>query len=269
MEVPPHTSCSLLFEFESGRLIAWQSSPEAASDSEGHAQSAAADWGPDWANRLWQRREFQDGVAKLAEDGGAAAFELHDDLAGEPVRVEMTLLTSVDSGDVMLVKTIPHSERAEHRVDPLTGIPDRRVLSEVLDRAYQLAPSPAGALVFIDIDEFKPVNDRYGHLAGDLVLQTLTERWAAELRRHDLLTRFGGDEFVLLLAGDLDRPAAKRVAARLQARAADPVEVDGAELRVTISYGVALLGDYDSAEAVIAAADLAMYARKSPAGSSE
>ncbi|HYZ57678.1 MAG TPA: GGDEF domain-containing protein [Streptosporangiaceae bacterium] len=128
---------------------------------------------------------------------------------------------------------------------------------------------PVASVAIIDIDHFKAVNDTYGHLAGDQVLRVIADRFTAQLRDGDLIGRFGGEEFAVLLPHTAAAEAA-RVAERLRAHIADePVAVgdgrsDGILIGVTVSVGVAELGDatQDLVE-LLAAADAALYAAKS------
>ena len=153
---------------------------------------------------------------------------------------------------------------AEH--DPLTGVGNRlrfdRDANALLDRARV-----EGGLVhvlFLDLDGFKPVNDRHGHAAGDRVLKVLAERIRQCLRRHDVLARIGGDEFVIALPHGADEPEAGVAAARrIAAAIGEPVELRGARLRISASIGVAVYpADGDDLDAVIRAADAQMYVAK-------
>jgi diguanylate cyclase (GGDEF)-like protein/PAS domain S-box-containing protein len=150
--------------------------------------------------------------------------------------------------------------------DHLTGLANRRALFEacVLElQRWRRAPRPL-ALLLIDADHFKRVNDEYGHAAGDAVLRHLAAGMSATFRAMDTVARLGGEEFVVLLPG-CDMEAAALVAQRLCDRiAAQAVEVDGASVRYTVSVGVATMdADVAGADALIERADLAMYAAKS------
>ena len=149
--------------------------------------------------------------------------------------------------------------------DALTGIANRRSFDEELAlewrRAHRIGDSLA--LVLLDLDDFKKVNDTYGHLAGDAVLRTIGEVLGSGVRQIDLAARYGGEEFVVLVP-ESDLKGATQLAKRLRlaiskARAELP---DGRLLKVTASFGVAVKGDLTSAEQLIAAADEALYAAK-------
>ncbi|MBL8333165.1 MAG: EAL domain-containing protein [Rubrivivax sp.] len=149
--------------------------------------------------------------------------------------------------------------------DVLTGLPNRAAFTE---RAQGLlsAAQAAGrtlALLFIDLDHFKRVNDSLGHLAGDSLLGTVARRITGCLRADDLVSRFGGDEFLVLLGGDSPEPVVRTVAHKLLAAVAEPVQLHGASVSVTPSIGVALFPrDGQTPDELIQRADLAMYQAK-------
>lgn len=146
--------------------------------------------------------------------------------------------------------------------DTLTGLRNRRALDHVLDRLMQSEQD--FALLHLDLDFFKQVNDTLGHAAGDHVLQVVAERLLAELRADDLIARVGGDEFVILLLGMTDHAPTKDLATRMIARLQEPVVFRAQECRISASIGVTLSCDYDIPEPVrmMADADLALYAVK-------
>jgi two-component system cell cycle response regulator len=150
------------------------------------------------------------------------------------------------------------------RRDPLTGLPNRRAFEEELAREAARA-SRAGAplaVVMLDVDRFKAVNDGHGHAAGDEVLRAVAARAAAAIRAGDLLARVGGEEFAILLpAADLPRAAeaAERIRATLAARR---IEAGGTSLTVTASLGCAALAPGETPEALVARADARLYAAK-------
>ncbi|MGZ4668922.1 MAG: diguanylate cyclase domain-containing protein [Blastococcus sp.] len=152
--------------------------------------------------------------------------------------------------------------------DPLTGLPNRRRLEEQVETAIWEARSgsDAVALLFVDLNGFKAVNDRLGHAAGDELLQTVAGTLRARLRRHDLLARLGGDEFLVALLG-LD-PAtaaheAHRVAEELTAAVRPPVLLRGEAVTVGASVGVSVYPeDGEEFADLLHAADLSMYAHK-------
>ena len=128
--------------------------------------------------------------------------------------------------------------------DSLTGLVNRATLVDWLDRAIaRLARHPGGLVVaFMDLDNFKDVNDAYGHACGDEVLVELASRLAAQMRPEDVVARFGGDEFVAIF-GDLSDPldAAQKMAERLHSIVTEPVRVNGEDFHMTISIGLAVV----------------------------
>ena len=153
--------------------------------------------------------------------------------------------------------------RAEH--DGLTGLPNRTLLDDRLSRALAHArrSDTAVALLFLDLDEFKAINDRLGHACGDLVLQAVAARLAALLRDEDTVARLGGDEFVVLLPHLTAPGDAIVVAERLLAAFEGHFEAGTHTVQVTPSIGVAVYPD-DAADAstLLTAADSAMYQAK-------
>jgi diguanylate cyclase (GGDEF)-like protein/PAS domain S-box-containing protein len=149
--------------------------------------------------------------------------------------------------------------------DPLTGLPNRTLLADRFSQMIVQAKrrnSPLGVL-FIDLDEFKMVNDTLGHAGGDALLKEVAVRLQSTVRTGDTVARISGDEFAIVLA-DLARPEdAALVAQKVIDRLAAAVEIHGNEVFVTASVGVALFpGDGADAEALIGAADAAMYRAK-------
>lgn len=151
--------------------------------------------------------------------------------------------------------------------DALTGCLNRRALFELADILIGSVPRRARsiAVLMLDLDHFKSINDRHGHLAGDSVLREVSHRLHSRLRGSDLLARFGGEEF-LVLADDTDDHGARALAEQLrQTVAARPVEVNGCPIPVTVSIGVhvALAGGGATMDALIAGGDAALYRAKS------
>ena len=149
--------------------------------------------------------------------------------------------------------------------DSLTGLPNRRLLFDRLEQAIRTANRnhrPLG-LLFLDLDGFKHVNDSLGHAAGDVVLQHVGLAIQSCLRASDTVGRLGGDEFAVLLPG-LDAPSsAAEVARKLRARLAEHMDVDGQQVQVQASVGVAVFPhDGRNVAALMRAADRAMYADK-------
>ncbi len=148
--------------------------------------------------------------------------------------------------------------------DQLTDLPNRWLFKDRLDQALRLALRAKGmvAIHCVDIDRFKAVNDRYGHVTGDKVLVAVADRMQACLRQSDTLARLGGDEFAIVQAG-LASSGAGQLAERLLAAFQAPLLADGHQLEITVSIGIALYPAHaTSAEALHRAADTALYCAK-------
>lgn len=126
--------------------------------------------------------------------------------------------------------------------DPLTELPNRRYLVERCESALGHAErhKESVALLLIDLDHFKPINDRFGHAAGDLMLQVIAKRLREHVRAGDAVSRLGGDEFAVLICGSDAESQAREIAERLLAELSAPVHFGAERLRVTISIGVAI-----------------------------
>jgi diguanylate cyclase (GGDEF)-like protein/PAS domain S-box-containing protein len=149
--------------------------------------------------------------------------------------------------------------------DPLTGLPNRSVFRDRLSVAMARARRERArvAVLFVDLDHFKEVNDTMGHEAGDRLLEELARRLVALVRESDTVSRQGGDEFVLLLGDLVDPGAAARVAEGIIADLGAPVRIAGREVSVTASVGIALFPDNaEELDELLRNADTAMYAAK-------
>ena len=149
--------------------------------------------------------------------------------------------------------------------DPLTGLPNRVLLGEELEKALRNAATndQTLAVVFIDLDDFKVVNDALGHLMGDRFLQEIALRLGVSIRHGDVLARWGGDEFVVVIDGVRGRSSVGRAVSRLHAELTKPMTLDGRDFSPSASIGVALYpGDGKEAEHLLHAADTAMYRAK-------
>lgn len=149
--------------------------------------------------------------------------------------------------------------------DELTGLPNRILMQDRLGHALRQAPRARArvALLFLDLDRFKPVNDSFGHAVGDRLLQAVAERLKLTVREGDTLARVHGDEFVVILEGiDTPEPAA-RVAAKIVAALGSPFTIDGREILVGTSVGIAIFPDHATdPETLLRCADIAMYDAK-------
>jgi diguanylate cyclase (GGDEF)-like protein len=162
-------------------------------------------------------------------------------------------------------------QRIRHQVyhDPLTGLPNRILLAERAAVALTLAArrNHSIAVLFLDLDGFKQVNDRFGHAAGDELLQQVANRFRACIREIDTLARIGGDEFAVLVADLDDEGRAAEVAARMIAAMAESFSVDQEKITLGVSIGIAV-HPFDGTEikSILQAADRAMYRAKLSGG---
>lgn len=168
-----------------------------------------------------------------------------------------------------LVRDVSLEDAAQQRIefqarhDPLTGLFNRASLGERLVQACAEAPVHPCALLFVDLDHFKPINDTLGHDAGDLALVAVARRIRNALDEHDYVGRLGGDEFVALLLGIDDLAGIVTVAGRLLRSIGEPIRLLDQDCRLGASIGVALIPRHgDTPSAILAAADRAMYAAK-------
>jgi diguanylate cyclase (GGDEF)-like protein len=168
----------------------------------------------------------------------------------------------------LLAKLLKSQAEAEYMAhhDPLTGLPNRTLFDDRMKQALARARRNNNrvALLFLDLDGFKTINDMMGHEAGDEALKEVARRFLTVLRETDTLARVGGDEFVLL-AADLDEPAENR-ARTLATKCIDSVSTQlylrGSLCPIGVSVGIALSDGPSSAESLLAAADKAMYEAK-------
>lgn len=182
---------------------------------------------------------------------------LRYDAAGQPV--------GIDAVARNVTRRRALEERLRHLAghDALTGLCNRMRLEDRLGHAIRRSRRDGRglALLYMDLDGFKAVNDTYGHHSGDHLLVTVAERLRAVLRESDTIARMGGDEFAVVLEGGVDAQGAAVVADKLTATVSTPYP--GITLGVTASIGIALFpGDGDSTEALLRAADAAMYQAK-------
>ena len=212
--------------------------------------------------RIWaERRQF---LAR--RDPGTVLQPLSDGR-----QIALTLQLQPGGGWVALYEDVTERRRAEsmlrHRADhdPLTGLPNRYLFETRLDRAAAESGSESRgcALLCIDLDGFKPINDRYGHAAGDALLRQMAERLREDLGSREMAARLGGDEFALLLDDPAESSALDR-AHRIHRRLTEPYAIGGAQaVRVGAAIGVACAPLHAAdAQALVERADAAMYASK-------
>jgi len=239
---------------------------------------------------LWTRLAHPDDQARLAafmpellngeRQGYGVEFRLrHRDGHYVPVLSRGYVLRDANGSAVRISGTntdLSEQKRTEQRIyelaffDHLTGLPNRRLLAEQLDGALARSRESGqyGALLFIDLDNFKLLNDTMGHDCGDLLLRQVADRLRKAVRDGGLLSRFGGDEFVLALEnlGQSTGEACARAtgaAGRISAHLVEPYPLPGRTCSSTPSIGIALFGGaVDRVDTVLKHADLAMYHAK-------
>ncbi|MEV6306873.1 EAL domain-containing protein [Actinoplanes sp. NPDC051861] len=220
----------------------------------------------------------REAVLLLPEAGESLTAGTKEGLLNRPdgtaVRVEYTVSMIQKDGrpigavivlrDVSRQRALEHDLRHQALHDALTGLPNRKLLLDRLEHALtrSRASGEQIALLYLDLDGFKRVNDSLGHNAGDLLLRTAADRLSSVLRPHDTVARLGGDEFAVLLEGASPAIVDSLTRACLEALAV-PFVVHGREAVVTVSIGVVPdAARYTDADEVVRNADVAMYAAK-------
>ena len=227
------------------------------------------------AVRCWQRFRGQGAGAPIAVGGfvaWSAVFPLMRlQQAYEPtlnIQSEMWNIPKyIVAVGILLTFLEAQIDRNEHLAlhDPLTGLPNRRLFEDRLEKALQRAErnQTLAAVLLVDVDGFKQINDTYGHAVGDAVLRAFASRLEGRVRRADTIARTGGDEFTLVVADLGQMRGAETLAQKLREDMDQPLTVGELQLRVPGSIGVAVYPrDALSADALCARADAAMYEEK-------
>jgi diguanylate cyclase (GGDEF)-like protein len=198
--------------------------------------------------------------------------EQNEETALAGIRRTLYANLAISLGVTLIVLFLSHLvlSRYQHRIeemastDELTGLLNRHAFTILIDKLlaeYRRTPQPI-AMLLADIDHFKEINDRYGHLAGDRVLSGIGSALLGTLRQSDIAVRWGGEEFLLVLSG-CDHAEAQRIAENLRQKiAASSVEVNGQQIAVTISIGVTQYDGTESPDQTVTRADTALYAAK-------
>ena len=212
---------------------------------------------------------YQDGLAVHAEDDLFCRTDgscLPVEYRSHPIYSDGRVV-----GAVVTFSDITERKRTQEQVwrqanyDRLTGIPNRNLFHDRLDQAVSQANRSRGqvALLFMDLDGFKEVNDTLGHDAGDLLLKEAAQRLMACVRESDTVARIGGDEFTVILPHVNEAVEAEAVAAKILDRLREPFHLQGQDVFVSASIGIAIYpGDADSSAVLIKHADAAMYRAK-------
>jgi diguanylate cyclase len=209
-----------------------------------------------------------------AADRRQEAADLRDKAADKRESIETQLLEANENLVLAAVHSQTMAEAAEHATvkmsikaerDFLTGLPNRALLSDRLAQSIALAQRHRKrlALLYVDLDNFKDINDSFGHSVGDQLLQSAAKRLEGCIRHSDTVSRQGGDEFVVLLSEVESSQDAARVSQKLITAMAEPHVIAGHRLRVTLSIGISLFpDDAGDADAVLTNADTALYHAK-------
>lgn len=219
---------------------------------------------------------FKDMWRALVDRGGWRGEVWNRRKSGEPYPALLSITAvKADDGEVShyvaVLADISHIKERERDLargayyDPLTGLPNRRLLADRLHQAIAQAHRSGDrvAVAYLDLDGFKTVNDSHGHLAGDSLLKEIARRLEVSVREGDTVARVGGDEFVLVLRFPLDSRDRGGLLSRLLEAIAAPVHLDRQTVTVTCSIGVAVFpADAADAEGLLRLADEAMYAAK-------
>jgi diguanylate cyclase (GGDEF)-like protein len=223
---------------------------------------------------MWHGRSklYEHGEIAAQGDVAAAAVSLRSDPVPTTVleaRREIDTLRSINAHLIRQIEVLKEREAQALRLadrDGLTGLYNRRRMQELLETAVSAASQQKQrvALLFIDLDGFKGINDDFGHAAGDKLLITVASRIAARARTGDFVCRYGGDEFVVILPRVGDLAAAREVAHSICKRVALPYRIDGVDVHMTAAIGVSIYPDEaQSAAALMHLADESMYRVKS------
>ena len=206
--------------------------------------------------------------ARHAEEAERARAELEHERAEQAERHVQELnnyIAEQERISRVLEETKEHFRHAAFH-DPLTGLPNRAMFTELLKAEIENSSrhnTHMFAVLFLDLDRFKNINDSLGHTHGDLLLVAFAERLERTLRPVDTLARFGGDEFAILITGMSDAMDAVRVAERIQDELSQPFVLDKNSAFATASIGIALSSSgYDRADDILRDADIAMYRAK-------
>lgn len=225
------------------------------------------------------RGAFVEQIAALAEDPSpiAASIELRFRCRDGQHRWLLWTMApaEVDGTNYAVVRDLTERLEAEERYrqlaqrDPLTRLPNRALFTDRLDQAIERARRYDShvAVLFVDLDRFKAVNDQLGHDAGDAVLVTVAERMRRCVRAIDTVARLGGDEFVIVLQDVREPQSAAVVAQRILQQLAEPIPLECGSRQVSASIGVSVFPvDAETSEDLVRSADAAMYRAKEAGG---
>ncbi|NQU56991.1 MAG: diguanylate cyclase [Rhodospirillales bacterium] len=222
---------------------------------------------------FWQNfRQRIDLIKTLRRDGCIRDFEgtliTRNGEARECVFNGEKIIINNEEYLLVLFHDVTERKRAEDRAlhqaghDPLTGLPNRNLMRDRLEHELVRAKRSGTkvAVLFVDLNDFKQINDRLGHKAGDHALQNVAEVMRKCVRASDTLARFGGDEFIIIMADVVDQSSVIRTCEKLTQCLCEPFNLDGTVVRIGASIGITMYPDHaESTEALLEMADKAMY----------
>lgn len=229
---------------------------------------------------VWPGDQRTELLEQLARDGRVSNWEMmgqdrhgrskHIEVSVEPIELNGQNCLLLSARDISQLKAAHAQIHHLAFHDPLTNLPNRTLLTDRLKQqaALHKRHNLRGALLFLDLDHFKHINDSLGHPVGDAVLKMITARLEASIRQEDTVARLGGDEFVVLLTGLSGKRSevtrhVRQVAEKLRTLLAEPMVFEGNRLQVTPSIGIALMPDHGETPAdLLKRADIALYRAK-------
>ncbi|MDG1581815.1 bifunctional diguanylate cyclase/phosphodiesterase [Pseudomonas sp. GOM6] len=231
--------------------------------------------------QVWARPEERARMVEtIMREGRVYHMEMHGQHRDGSIKLVEVSVQSIELNDtpclLLTARDISELKEAQAQVqhlayhDSLTNLPNRALLMDRLTQQIALLKrhNLHGALLFLDLDHFKHINDSLGHPLGDAVLKMVTARLEASVRQEDTVARLGGDEFVVLISGLEGKRAeitrqVRQVAEKLRCLLAEPMLLDGHRLQVTPSIGIALIPDHgDNPTDLLKRADIALYRAK-------
>jgi len=213
--------------------------------------------------RADREREARHEAERLLEEKSRELYELNVNLLELNNDLERIVRNRTDALRRSIKRVEEQQKLAEHmaRHDTLTGLPNRRFITEYLDEGQENWKD--ASLLYIDLDRFKQINDTLGHAAGDALLKEVAKRLQSYAPENAIVSRVGGDEFVILLPDAGKEPLGERIAATIVERLPEPIHFEGNVLRFGTSVGVAMRHeDHTTHEDLMIEADLALYRAK-------
>jgi diguanylate cyclase (GGDEF)-like protein/PAS domain S-box-containing protein len=221
---------------------------------------------------LRHRKALQGAITAAITEGTDSTLEVDTTLEDQRRRylITVTALSGQEGvpGAILAINDVTDSARLREELrikatyDPLTGCLNRASVMAELQALLATPTSSSVAVLFLDLDQFKNINDSYGHAAGDEVLRLTARRLAGQARSTDLIGRLGGDEFLLICPGVLDVAQAREIAQRVHDRVSRPARVGHQQLELSASVGVTLAATGTSPGLLVAQADAAMCRAK-------